>query len=88
MGDVQLEDAKKRIGDRVTLVGNIQTHDFMTMPTKQFEKLVKECVLAGKADGRFALSPSAEPIVTPQITDLHRDNLLTYFRIGQEYGGY
>jgi hypothetical protein len=88
MGDVDLADAKRRIGHRVTLIGNIQTHDLMTMPTKQFAELVRHCVRTGKVNGRFALSLSAEPIITPTITDLHRDNLLTYFDVAYEEGKY
>ena len=88
MGDVDWADAKRRIGDRVTLVGNIQTHEIMTAPNKTLEEMVTECVTIGKPNGRFALGPSAELIVTPTITDLHRDNLLTYFRVGRELGKY
>ncbi len=88
MGDVDLADAKRRLGDRVTLVGNIQTHDLMTAPTDQVVELVRNCVRRGKPNGRFALSPSAEPIVTPQITDRHRDNLLAYLQVGYDEGRY
>ena len=88
MGDVYLADAKKRIGGTVTLVGNIQTHDLMTAPTEHVKEIVKKCIETGKPQGRFALSPSAEPIVTPEITDLHRDNLLAYLQLGYDKGEY
>ena len=88
MGDVDLADAKKRIGDRVTLVGNIQTHEIMTAPTPTLEEMVRDCVTIGKPNGRFVLSPSAEPILTPTITDLHRDNLLAYLETGYQEGRY
>jgi uroporphyrinogen-III decarboxylase len=88
MGDVDLADAKRRIGSKVTLVGNIQTHDLMTAPTDYVRRIVKECIKTGKPDGRFFLASCAEPIVTPTITNLHRDNLLTYLKIGYEQGKY
>ena len=86
MGDVDWTDAKRRIGNRVTLVGNVQTHELMMAPTHEVRELVRQCVRTGKPGGRFALSPSAEPIVAPTITDLHRDNLLAYFEVGYEEG--
>ncbi len=88
MGDIDLAEAKKRVGDKITLVGNIQTHDLMTADTDYIKKIVTECIEAGKPNGRFALAPSAEPITTPTITDLHRDNLIVYFELGRELGEY
>jgi hypothetical protein len=88
MGDVILEDAKKRYGGQITLIGNIQTHDLMTADTGYIQKIVRDCMLTGKPGGRFVLAPSAEPVTTPKITDLHRDNLIAYFETGMEFGKY
>ena len=88
MGDVDIAEAKKRIGHRVTLTGNIQTHDFMTESNDLFTERVRCCITNAKHGGRFMLSPSAEAIITPTITDLHRDNLLAFLNIGFEEGRY
>lgn len=88
MGDVDFADAKRRIGANIALVGNIQTHDLMIATTDQVRRSVRRTMAEGKPGGRFALSPSAEPIVSPTITDLHRDNLLCYLDEGYAFGFY
>ena len=88
MGNVDMGEAKRRIGANMTLVGNIQTHDLITAPTAHVRGLVRGLMRVAKPGGRFALSPSAEPITTPAITDLHRDNLLCYFDEGFAAGAY
>ena len=47
MGDVVLSDAKRRIGDRVCLIGNIQYDDLVRRPSVEVEQMVRECIAQG-----------------------------------------
>jgi len=75
MGDVVLADAKRRIGDRVCIEGNLQIGDIYASPTEEVVRLVTEAMEAGKPGGGFILCPTASPH-TPQLTDLTVRNYL------------
>jgi len=86
-GDVPLADAKRRIGDRVCLEGNVQIGDVFDLPTPQFEHVVRQTMADGKPGGGFILCPTASPYV-PELSDRARDNYLAMLRIGLEMGEY
>jgi hypothetical protein len=86
MGDVTLAEAKRRVGQELCLVGNIQEHDIWTMPTSQFRVMVADTVETGMAGGRFILSPTATPFGWPYLSDLARDNWLALLEVGLEAG--
>lgn len=87
MGDVELADAKRRIGDRVCLEGNIQYGDLCTMPTPQLVELVKRTLDAGAPGGGFILAPTASPY-TEVLTDQTVRNYVAMVETAVEYGGY
>lgn len=69
LGDVTFEDAKRRIGDRVCLEGNIQIGDLYHDPTDVLVEKVKRTIDAGAPGGGFILCPTASPHtaeLTPQ----------------------
>ncbi len=69
LGDVTFEDAKRRIGDRVCLEGNIQIGDLYHDPTDVLVETVKRTIDAGAPGGGFILCPTASPHtaeLTPQ----------------------
>ncbi len=69
LGDVPFEDAKRRIGDRVCLEGNIQIGDLYHDPTDVLVEKVKRTIDVGVPGGGFILCPTASPHtaeLTPQ----------------------
>jgi len=61
MGDVELADAKRRVGGRICLRGNIEIHDLYGAPTERVVAIVEEAMRAGKPGGGFILCPTASP---------------------------
>ena len=88
MGDVTLAEAKRRVGNDLCIVGNIQHHDICTLPNSQFRALVEETVATGMEGGRFIVSPTATPFGWPTMTDLERENWLSMLEVGLEAGRY
>jgi hypothetical protein len=69
LGDVTFAEAKRRIGDRVCLEGNIQIGDLYHDPTDVLVEKVKRTIDAGAPGGGFILCPTASPHtaeLTPQ----------------------
>jgi uroporphyrinogen-III decarboxylase len=63
-GDNNLEQAKKAVGDRITLIGNLDQVDFLKTATPaEVEKRTRNLVETGKPGGRyiFACSDYLEP---------------------------
>ncbi len=75
MGDIVLADAKRRIGDRVCLEGNIQIGDLYGTPTDTVVEIVAQAMRDGSPGGGFILCPSASPH-TPTLSDLTVNNYL------------
>jgi len=61
MGDVDLADAKRRIGDRVTLEGNIEIGYVLREDPAAFRARCLAAIEAAKPGGRFILAPTASP---------------------------
>ncbi len=59
MGDVTIADAKRRIGDRVCLEGNIQFGDMLRAPEQEIARQVRECLEAAAPGGGYILSQTA-----------------------------
>ena len=83
-GDVDLADAKRRIGDRCTLMGNVGTVTTLLRGTPEdVRDEVKECMDAAKEGGRFILSTS------DQIArDTSFENIRAFVEAGMEFGRY
>ena len=83
-GDVDLADAKRRIGDRLTLMGNVSTVTTLLRGTPEdVRNEVRECMDAAKEGGRFILSTS------DQIArDTPFENIRAFVEAGIEFGGY
>ncbi len=86
-GDVSLAEAKRRIGDRVCLEGNIQLGDLFDRSTAEVEQIVREAIAEGKPGGGFILCPTASPYI-PELPERVRDNYLVMIRLGLELGRY
>ncbi len=66
MGDVTLRDAKRRIGDRVCLEGNIQIGDLFGGTEQEVRDATKAAMEEGAPGGGFVLCPTASPY-TPRL---------------------
>jgi len=85
LGDVALADAKRRVGARMCLVGNIQYQDLVSATEEEVDALVREAVRQGAPGGGFVLALCAAPFEVPLPRKAAR-NLIRYLRAGREYG--
>jgi hypothetical protein len=86
MGDVTLEDAKRRVGRDLCIVGNIQHHELCTMPTEELRCLVARTIRTGMEGGGFILSPTATPFGWPEMTELEQRNWLAMLDVALTAG--
>ena len=61
MGDVPLAEVKRRIGDRLCIIGNVQIGDLIVGQREDVDRRVQEAVMAGAPGGGFILSVTASP---------------------------
>jgi len=64
MGDTPLKEAKRRIGDRVCFIGNIQIGDILYASKEKIDTSVRQAISEGGPDG-LILSTSASPSWSP-----------------------
>ncbi|MGI5816726.1 MAG: uroporphyrinogen decarboxylase family protein [Armatimonadota bacterium] len=83
LGDVTFADARRRIGDRVCLEGNIQIGDLYHDPTDVLVGKVKCTIDAGAPGGGFILCPTASPHTT-ELTPLTVTNYLAMIETAVE----
>lgn len=86
-GDIELDEVKRRIGDRVCLMGNVELRDLEGCSPAQVRQIVKRCMDQAKAGGRYVLMPTAAPINVP-LAPQTEANYLAYLEAGREYGSY
>ncbi len=81
---VNLTKAKKEIGDRITLMGNIDTNSVLQLGSaKDVEKACRKAIEAAAPGGGFILSGGCE---IPR--DMPAENMQAMLRAVQEYGVY
>jgi uroporphyrinogen-III decarboxylase len=81
MGDLTLEEAFARVGDRMALEGNIETHELMSASKERIRDLVREAIEAGSGR-RFILCPSSGYMECPEPDARLIENLLTFIEEG------
>ena len=86
-GDIELKEVKKRAGDKITLMGNIEERCFETCSKKEIDALVRKAIEEGAPGGRFVLLPTAMPLTTPLDPKI-KENIIQYINSGLKYGGY
>ncbi|MCW4020811.1 MAG: uroporphyrinogen decarboxylase family protein [Candidatus Bathyarchaeota archaeon] len=64
MGDTPLKEAKRRIGDKVCFIGNIQIRDILYESKEKVDRDVRQAIFEGGPDG-LILSTSASPSWSP-----------------------
>lgn len=80
IGDTVLADAKRRIGDRVCLIGNIQYDDLARGSAEDIDAMVQAAITDGAPGGGFILSPCASPYESPLPAPTAR-NLIRYLQV-------
>ena len=85
--DVTMADVKRRVGDRLCLMGGIQGGDLETLPPDELEERIRVTIEEGAPGGGFVLLPTAMPIEIPLPEEKQR-NIETYLRAGRRYGVY
>ncbi|KPK84066.1 MAG: hypothetical protein AMJ81_06660, partial [Phycisphaerae bacterium SM23_33] len=87
MGDTVLAEAKRRVGDKYCLIGNIQYDDLARGSRQEVERLVMEAIRQGGPGGGFILSPCASPYERP-LPARAGENLIHYLVMGRQHGRY
>ncbi|MHC4886656.1 MAG: uroporphyrinogen decarboxylase family protein, partial [Planctomycetota bacterium] len=68
-GDMELKEVRERVGDQMTLFGNIEITDIENLPAEAFEEKVRTALEEGPGGRGFVLMPSASPYgrtITPR----------------------
>ena len=83
-GDVDLAEAKRRVGNKLCIKGNINTFDFMLTATPaEVEEKCKRAIDAAGADGGYVLSTGDQC-----GRDTPHANLFTMVEVAETYGRY
>ncbi len=83
-GDVDIAEAKRRVGDKLCIKGNINTFDFMLNATPgQVEEKCKRLIDAAAAGGGFVLSTGDQC-----GRDTPHENLFKMVEVAKTYGRY
>jgi uroporphyrinogen-III decarboxylase len=86
-GDVELADAKRRIGDRIVIMGNMPYEAIISWPKDRIEERVKADCEAAMAGGGYIMMPCASPF-EPVLTDEAFEGFKAYILAGRKYGRY
>lgn len=79
--EIDIGEAKKKIGDRVTLMGNIAPLDVLARgKVEEVEKKAEDCVKKASQNGRFILSAGGG--VSP---DTPKENIQAMIRVAMKY---
>ncbi len=85
--DVTMRQVKERVGDRMCLMGGMQSMDLELLPPKDLEQQIRATIEEGAPGGGFVLLPTAMPIDVP-LPEEKAANIETYLRAGRSYGVY
>jgi len=90
MGDVDLAAAKRLVGDRMLLSGNIPSPHFVTMTQDEVRQSVRDAIEAAARGGGFSLRTTGADGATRNYEQLVKfiENFEAYMLAGLEYGDY
>jgi uroporphyrinogen-III decarboxylase len=84
IGSLTLAEAFDRVGDRMALEGNIETHDLITAGKERIVELVREAIDAAGGH-RLILCPCSGFMEWPEPPGNLAENLLTFLEEGVRY---
>jgi len=85
LGDVELGEAKRRVGDRVFLKGNLDSVNLLLRGTdEQVARAVRACLQAGMPGGGYILSTACS--VAPEVPSARLRRLLPLVEESGRYG--
>jgi len=85
-GDIELKEAREILGDKITLIGNIEERLLETGSKEEIDKSVRKAIEEGKtSNGGFILCPTAMPLTTP-LNKKVQENIIHYIDCGIKYG--
>ena len=84
-GDVELHEARKILGTKTVLIGNVEERLFEIGRKTDIEKQVKKAISQDAVTGGFILCPTAMPISTPLRKKIQQ-NIIHYVDCGLKYG--
>ena len=87
IGDCGLAEAKRRVGDRVCLVGSLQYDDFERLSPDEMDALVRRQILDAAQGGGMILAPTAGPYAT-NLTSRQQENTLRFIQAAHKWGRY
>jgi hypothetical protein len=92
-GDVDLKEAKRRVGGRLVLSGNIPSQDFNRLRPAEVRALVKQAIIAAAPGGGFSLRTTGGHAnvtadLAPEVLKTVVANVEAYVEAGLEYGRY
>ncbi len=92
-GNVSLKEAKRSVGDRMLLSGNIPSQKFLSMTRKEVRQCVKEAMSAAASGGGFTLRTTGGHAATNSVKNKAQmikvfDNIEAYIEAGLEFGEY
>ncbi len=84
LGDMELADAKRRVGDKIFLKGNLDSpHTLLKLSREEVKEIAKKKIQEGAPDGGYILSSSCS--VSPHVPP---ENLGVLSEVAEEYGRY
>lgn len=86
-GNCTMADAKRRVGDRVCLIGSVQYGDIQLGTPDDIEAQVKQTIRDAGQGGGLILAPTAGPY-EPTITPRTAQNYIRFIEAGLRWGCY
>jgi hypothetical protein len=92
-GDCDLRQAKRQVGDRMLLSGNVPSQDFVRMSREEVRGSVREAISAAAPGGGFTLrltggSPDIDPLLDREMLHKIIENTYAYIEAAIEFGEY
>lgn len=84
-GDLTLLELKKKIGNKICLMGYIEFSDLEYCSLEEIDKKVRKAIEDGSPGGGYILLPSSSPIASPLSNKLEK-NLIQFLKSGRKYG--
>ncbi len=86
-GDIELDEVKRRVGDRMCLFGNLELKLLETAEPNEVREAVRRCMEQAKAGYGYVLMPTAAPIGIP-LPKRTEENYLAFLDAAEEFGAY